>query len=44
MKALLLKMFPFPEIDDEGVIEPDTDEPQEMGIENAEVNKSLSIY
>lgn len=28
----------FPEIDNEGVIEPDTDEPQEMGeFENIEV-------
>ncbi|XP_028268409.1 hsc70-interacting protein isoform X2 [Parambassis ranga] len=29
------------EIDDEGVIEPDTDEPQEMGIEDAEVTEEM---
>lgn len=30
-------MLLFAEIDNEGVIEPDTDEPQEMGDESVEV-------
>lgn len=37
-------LFPS-EIDDEGVIEPDTDEPQEMGeFENVEVGFYMCMY
>lgn len=35
---LNLVLFFFPEIDNEGVIEPDNDDPQEMGDENLEVS------
>lgn len=34
----MLLVFPS-EIDNEGVIEPDNDDPQEMGDENVEVSK-----
>lgn len=37
-------LFAFSEIDNDGVIEPDTDEPQEMGdFENIEVKFILSM-
>lgn len=37
--------FISPEIDNEGVIEPDTDDPQEMGdYENLEVNAVKAQY
>lgn len=35
-------VFP-PEIDNEGVIEPDSDDPQEMGDENVEVSTMFSM-
>lgn len=39
----MLFVFP-PEIDNEGVIEPDNDDPQEMGDENVEVSKIFSMW
>lgn len=39
---ILLFVFP-PEIDNEGVIEPDNDDPQEMGDENVEVSTIFSL-
>ena len=40
----LILLFVFPlEIDNEGVIEPDNDDPQEMGDENVEVSTIFSM-
>lgn len=39
---LCFVFFP-PEIDNEGVIEPDNDDPQEMGDENVEVSTIFSM-
>jgi len=40
---ILLFIFP-PEIDNEGVIEPDNDDPQEMGDESVEVSTIFSMF
>lgn len=43
-RCSLILLFVFPsEIDNEGVIEPDNDDPQEMGDENVEVNMVFSM-
>lgn len=43
-KCSLNLLFTFPlEIDNEGVIEPDNDDPQEMGDENVEVSTNPSM-
>lgn len=42
--SLVLLFVFLPEIDNEGVIEPDNDDPQEMGDENVEVSKIFSMW
>jgi len=42
-QELVVNVGPFSEMDNEGVIEPDTDEPQEMGELSIEVTM-FSIY